>query len=176
MKRIAIVALLLSAVAAVPAMAEGDPAAGKFGLGYFRSEAPVGVRYWFNEKAGLDFGLGFSSTDQSGETLNGFTFDVGVPFVVAKYEGANFFIRPGFAYQTEDQWGGTEIGKYKLNTWGITADLGVEYFFNDRFSLQAAHGIAYKSSKPDLTGAESTNSFVTEAFGISNIGFHFYFK
>jgi hypothetical protein len=57
----------------------------------------------------------------------------------------------------------------------ISADLAVEYFFTDNFSLQVAHGVAWTSTDPDQTGIDNITGFTSEAFGISNIGFHFYF-
>ena len=55
----------------------------------------------------------------------------------------------------------------------ISGSLGVEYFFTDRFSAQVAHGIFWASSDPP-TG-DSVTSFATEDFGISSVGFHYYF-
>ena len=92
MKRnITLAVLALTAMLAVPAMA--DPAAGKWGLGYFRPEAPIGIRYSFSEKSGLDVGLGFGSDEASlfkggvvtSENLTNYTFDIGVPFVMANH-------------------------------------------------------------------------------------------
>jgi len=178
MKRIiTLAALALTTALAVPAMA--DPAAGKWGLGYFRPEAPIGVRYWFSEKAGLDLGVGFSSDDAGSETLSGFTLDIGVPFVMAHTEKAFFFVRPGFGYNSQDQLTGAPPpapAKNTPTTMGFALDLGVEYFFNDNFSVQVAHGIGYKSTDPDVSGADNVTGFATEDFGISNIGFHYYFK
>ena len=54
-KKNALFALALVAVSAAPAFA----AAGQYGLGYFRPEAPVGGRVWFTDKVAGDVGIGF---------------------------------------------------------------------------------------------------------------------
>jgi hypothetical protein len=56
----------------------------------------------------------------------------------------------------------------------VSGSFGVEYFFTDRFSIQAAHGLVFKSVDPDKAGGKYTE-IVSEDFGLSNIGFHYYF-
>lgn len=163
MKRIALFAALVTTLATTAALAE--PAAGKWGLGYFSEEAPVGARYWLNPKVGIDLGLGFSQTEESGETINGFAVDLGVPFVLGNYENAYFFIRPGFLYQDVEN---------NFTQYAVGADFGVEWFINKRFSLQVAHGAAFSNIDPE-TG-DSETSISTRGLGISNVGFHFYFN
>lgn len=180
MKRIALFAALATTLVASAAMAAG-PAKGKFGLGYFDPNAPVGVRYWVNEKVGVDLGVGFSQTEDQAETLNGYRIDIGVPISVANYENAFFFVRPGFIYDTQqdllvDFGPPVVVDKYDINSWAIGLDLGVEWFINDRFSLQVGHGFGYSSTKADLPGAETSTGIQTRDLGISNVGFHFYFN
>ena len=139
--------------------------------------------------AGLDVGLGFGRDQASlfkggvvtSENLTNYTFDIGVPFVMASTEKAFFFVRPGFVYTAGDNVAdfGDPTTDGVINTpttMGFALDLGVEYFFNDNFSVQVAHGLGFKSSDPDIQGADTSTSFATEDFGISNIGFHYYFK
>lgn len=176
MKRIALFAALATTLVASAAMAAG-PAKGKFGLGYFDPQAPVGIRYWINEKVGVDLGVGFSQSEDQGETLNGYRVDVGLPISVANYENAFFFVRPGFIYDTQqDILIGPPNEKYDINSWAIGLDLGVEWFINDRFSLQVGHGFGYRSTEADLPGAEASTGIQTRDLGISNVGFHFYFN
>ncbi len=149
---------------------------GLYGLGYVRPEAPVGGRLWATDKVGFDLGIGFSSSDESGDTQTSLTLDAGVPFVVASAGDANFFVRPGFTYnQTPLPVGGTNPDPdNKLTQIWVSGTLGAEYFFTDNFSIQAAHGLVFKSIDPDKAG-DSYTEIASEAFGISSIGFHYYF-
>ncbi len=56
------VALSLIATAAM-----AHDVTGRMGLGFVSTDAPVGGRYWMNEKIGIDAGIGFSS---DGSTAN----------------------------------------------------------------------------------------------------------
>jgi len=166
---------LLSLLAIVlPASAFATDLKGLWGPGYFRPEAPVGVRVWMSEKIAADLGLGFSSGDDaSGESLTDYTIDLGLPIVVASAGDANFFVRPGLTYSSdESDYGGT-IGVDAMTTFALAASLGVEYFFTDRFSAQVAHGVYWASSEPPV--GDSMSQIATEDFGISSVGFHYYF-
>ena len=161
-----LVAGLLLAASAVPSFA----GTGQWGLGYFRPEAPVGGRVWFSDKVAGDIGVGFQSVSpDGGDTQSAFVFDAGVPFVVASAGQAKFFVRPGYTYASEDL-GAPDT---KTTQWWLSGSLGVEYFFTDAFSMQAAHGVRYISLDSDQLG--KATAFESEAFGISSIGFHFYF-
>lgn len=146
---------------------------GLYGLGYVRPEAPVGGRVWFTDQVGFDLGLGFASSDESGENRTSFTIDAGVPLVVANSGDANFFVRPGLTFnQTPTPV--TADPDNKTTQFWVSGTLGAEYFFTDNFSIQAAHGLAFKSVDPDQAGEKYTE-ITSEAFGISSIGFHYYF-
>jgi opacity protein-like surface antigen len=173
MKRIALFAALATTLVASAAMAE--PAKGKWGLGYFSEKAPVGARYWLSPKLGLDLGVGFTQNEDEGETVNGYAFDIGLPIVLGNYENAFFFVRPGFLYSSdEDAITGTPVTVATNTQYAIGADFGVEWFINDRFSLQVAHGIGYVNNDPE--NGDSSSSIATRGLGISNVGFHFYFN
>ncbi|MEQ1831841.1 MAG: hypothetical protein ABL977_02215 [Candidatus Eisenbacteria bacterium] len=163
-------AAALLAVSALPSFA----AAGQYGLGYFRAAAPVGGRIWFTDKVALDagFGIDYNKPD-GGDSQTSYTFDAGVPFVVAESGSAKFFVRPGITYATSPSPVVADPDNKTTQFW-VSGSFGVEYFFTDRFSVQAAHGLVYKSVDPDQAGTKST-SIQSEDFGISNIGFHFYF-
>ena len=171
MKRLvtfAALALVTTAVAASVAMAQ--PAAGKWGVGYFRPEAPLGARFWFTPKVGGDLGIGFASTSQSGApSTSNWTLDLGVPINMGNAGNAYFQIRPGFAYNSDDN------GVNTPTTMALSGSLAVEYFFTDNFSLQVADGIVWSSHDFDAPGVNNETRFATEDFGISNIGFHYYF-
>ena len=146
---------------------------GLYGLGYVRPEAPIGGRLWFTDKVGFDLGLGFSSSDESGDTRSSITLDAGLPLVVANAGDANFFVRPGLTYNQSPAPVVSDPDNKQTQFW-VSGTLGAEYFFTDNFSIQAAHGLAYKSIDPDQAG-DSYTELTSEAFGVSSIGFHYYF-
>lgn len=165
-----LLAFALVVVSAAPSFA----AKGTFGLGYFRPEAPVGGRIWFSEKLGVDLGVGFDDVSPDGGTSrNSFVFDAGVPIVAAEAGNAKFFFRPGITFASSPSPVPADADNKTSQTW-VSGSAGVEYYFTDHFSLQAAHGIVYKSVDPDLAGGKYTE-LVSEDFGISSIGFHYYF-
>lgn len=163
-------AAMLLAVSALPSFAT----AGQYGLGYFRAAAPVGGRIWFTDKVALDAGLGLNyNKPDGGDSQTSYIFDAGLPFVVAESGSAKFFVRPGLTYASSPAPTVPAPDNKQTQFW-VSGSFGVEYFFTDRFSVQAAHGVVFKSVDPDQAGTKST-SFESEDFGISNIGFHFYF-
>jgi len=168
--------LMLVFALVVPVVSSAMDMTGKWGLGYFSSDAPVGVRYWVNEKVGVDVGLGFDNTDLGDESAMSFWFEIGAPYVLMGTERANFFFRPGLVYASLDD---RVYGSGTLDdTWtNITIKLtpGAEVFFGEHFSLEAAHGITIDLMSPPGDGDSSTN-FGTGAYSITQLGFHFYFK
>ena len=169
---------LLAAVAALSVMfvmpSHATTLKGKWGPGYFRPEAPLGIRWWLNEKLGLDGAIGFRSDDASGDRLTDFRFDAGVPIVLAGMgDNTKFFVRPGLRYASTPL-PTVAAPDNKQTSLGLTGTLGVEHFFTDRFSVQVATGLIIDSVDPDAAG-DSHTTFASEDFGISSIGFHYYF-
>lgn len=89
---------------------------GKIGVGFFNDDAPVGGRWWFSDRFGLDLGFGVNlrnvvdstkdtnllpliSLNPTKKTLADIRFDAGIPVNVVRTEKVNFLIRPGFSYQ-----------------------------------------------------------------------------
>ena len=166
-----LVAAAMLAISAVPSFANN------FGLGYFRPEFPVGGRVWVSEQVAFDAGVGFNTLKtETGSTTNAdlssFGFDLGMPYVVASTDKAKFFVRPGFSYAT----GKDKVANTDVTAFWLSGSLGAEYFLSDNFSIQAAHGLRY-TSQENKTGATKvkTKTFSSEAFGLSSIGFHYYF-
>jgi hypothetical protein len=150
---------------------------GKWGLGYFSSDAPVGVRYWLNQKLGVDLGVGFESKDLGDNTATSFWFEGGFPYVLMDTDRANFFVRPGVVFASlDDRVYGTGVLDKKWNNITIKLTPGAEVFFGDHFSLQAAHGIMIDLISPPDGAGDSKTDFNTGAYSVSEIGFHFYFK
>ena len=152
----------------------------KGGLGFHNVEAPIGIRHWVSEKMAVDLGIGFSSEDQGSESITGFTIDAGLPISMKKWDKVNFILRPGIMYNTEDQFADgdgdplTADTKEKFNTFGVSGEFEVEVELAENFTVSAAHGIGFSSSKLDISGAESQSGFSTMGNNFTTIGFHVY--
>jgi hypothetical protein len=159
---------ILSLVVATGSLQAAEPKAGTFGLGWYSLSAPVGGRVWVTPQVGVDLGLGFADKNVLGADNDRVHVNVGIPVNVVTTEKANFFIRPGVEYQTNARTVGTEV-KSKLI---ITADLGVEWFVSDQFSLSVGHGLQIEQvSGPD----DKFGISALRALSFENVGFHFYF-
>jgi len=186
MKKALFLTLTLAMVLATSASAKDMT--GKYGLGFWTEESAVGGRYWFGEKVGFDIGVGFMSEDSFvrdsegnmvDETASGFSFDAGLLYVVFPTERANFFVRPGIMYKSEDMaiptGNDSETEFDAQTTFSGSFTLGGELFFGDNFSLSAGHGLRFMSISPAGDG-DSQTKFETFGSSITNIGFHFYFE
>jgi hypothetical protein len=174
--------VFIGVVAALAMVAsDGASAAMKLGAGYFRPEAPVGGRLWFNDAVAGDLGIGFSTEKRTNpetdaqKTKLSFQLDLGLPIVLmGKTDKTKFFFRPGFAYASAP--GAFEDKDWvKEKTVAISGSLGVEHFIAEHFSVQVAHGIRFQSFDPGTKGSKKDNRIMTEAMGVSDIGFHYYF-
>jgi hypothetical protein len=174
-KKLTIIALAMILV--VPMIVNAKDLTGRFSLGYFDSDAPVGIRYWVTEKIGFDLGLGFESVDLGEENGTSFWLEAGVPFIVYPTDRANFFIRPGIQFASLDNrvYGSGPLDE-KWTVFTLLLTPGAEVFFGEHFSLQAAHGLAIRiTSPPDEISEDSSTDFGSLAGSITMLGFHFYF-
>ncbi len=186
MSVLGVLAVLATAITFSSAAAEtmsGDSQMNRGGLGFHTGDAPIGIRWWLSDRAGLDLAVGFQSIKNPGfedetVTLNTFATEVGVPLAVKKWERATFIFRPGFEYLSTDQNDAIDaLGnpiKYKLNVWAVTGELEAEVFLVPNVSVSATHGVAYESAKPDLAGATKETRFQTFGNNFTTIGFHVY--
>ena len=165
-----VIILTLACLLAMPALSLAKDMTGKWGLGYFNNDAPVGARFWTGPKLGIDVGVGFESMDLGDESATNFYIEAGLPYVVFPSERANFFVRPGVLFASFD-----ELVSSTETMIQITFAPGAEVFFGDHFSLEAAHGIAIEIASPHGDGDSSTD-FGTFGASITTLGFHFYFK
>jgi hypothetical protein len=158
---------------------------GKFALGYYRSDAPVAVRYWATDMVAVDAGVGLSIKEvpdpdatEEDATTNAFSFwfEAGVPIKVWDHERAHFFIRPGVLIGVLDD---REFGTGGIDeTWTqVTGQLalGAEVFLTDNFSLDANHGFNLIYTTPPEDVGDSTFDVKTFGNSITNVGFRFYF-
>jgi hypothetical protein len=174
--------LLVASVIAIPAAGSAMDMTGKYGLGYVTSETPVGGRYWVTSNLGIDFGLGFETSDQGDDTYSDFYVGAGFPYVIFDTERANFMLRPGLSYGSLDARPYGIDSETKWSKFSLSVMPMAEVFFGDHFSLQAGHGLEVEIlSYPDeaefgeLAGESRTNIRSLDG-GISYLGFHFYFK
>jgi hypothetical protein len=165
-KLIAAAALLMLTV---PAIAGAVELKGMWGVGYFQPSYPLGARIWVAPNWGIDAGLGFLNQGGDAPELTQFGIEIGAPIVFANTESAIFFFRPGFEWADLDN---------DASQWALNFDLGVEYWFTPNFTVQAAHGISYTSVTQDFgppVGEQTGTQLATDAFGLTSIGFHWYF-
>jgi hypothetical protein len=185
--------LALAAFAALlfPAASQAVDHTGAWGVGYYDENAPIGLRYQFGEKAAFDFGLGFSSFEgpdeaEPGETKNFLIYNIeaGVPLTLVKTERADFFFRPGvlwssIPYQLDN--GVDPVSDERVSDLTFKLHLGAEWHATDNLSLSVGHGFNILSTHgvdagDDLGGEpESSTSWGTEGFDITQIGFRWYF-
>ena len=179
MKKLLILTVLVLLVAALGSNAMDMTK--KWGVGYFMDDTPLGVRFWLNEKTGIDIGIGLENADLGNETAMSYWASVGVPIVLFPTERANFFARPGVQIGVLDnRVYGSGPQDETLNQFVISLSLGGEVFFGNNFSLEAASGIAAAmTSYPDTptgTPVDGTTDIFTFGAGVSSLGFHFYFR
>ena len=168
MKRFIALATLVVAVTTASLQA-AEPKPGTFGLGWYSLSAPVGGRIWVSPMVGVDLGLGFADKNLLGAANDRFHINVGIPVNVIMTEKVNFFIRPGVEFQTNARTVGTALKSKMI----ITADLGVEWFVTEKFSLTAGHGLQVEQlSGPD----DKVGISALRALSFENVGFHFYFN
>ncbi len=188
---------LVVAVLAIPAAAHAErDLTGKFALGYWNAEAPIGGRYVFSTSAALDLGFGFAQTYVSDDPTTAAIGDdkknmqlhiaAGVPLTLVRREKVNFFFRPGVLFKfipTYNQATVSDPYEKKSETeTEFTGILGAEWFATDDLSFSVGHGFKLTSSKgvsanDFTTGTLESQSFLSalEAIDITSVGFHFYF-
>ncbi len=185
MKKVLLITLTLAM--AVAGTSSAVDMTGKYGLGFWTEHSAVGGRYWVNDKVGIDVGVGFQAEDSFvqdtlgsnvSETRTTFSIDGGLLYVVFPTERANFFVRPGVMFMSEDVAVPTNVGDAtefdSETTFAGSLTLGAEVFFGDHFTLSAGHGLRFMSVSPPGDG-DSQTTFETFGSSITNIGFHFYF-
>jgi hypothetical protein len=160
--RAAVVASLLVG-SALPAAAQG----GRFALGFTTTDAPVGGRYWLNDRVGLDLGLGLETRDDHDK--KDFALSAGLPVRLSDAGSrAHFNLRPGFMLMTIDR--GAESDKMM----NVLAQFEFEIFMVENFSVRASHGAALTIFDP-AGGGDSTTDLLTTGGNLTSVGFFYYF-
>lgn len=179
-KRIVLSSVILSIFTF--SLVRSEDMTGKYGLGYFNSQAPVGLRYWFNSQMGFDLGLGFESIDLGDESATNLYVEAGFPYVIFSKERANFMVRPGILYSSLDARPEGIASTKKWTKIGVSIMPVAEVFWGKHFSLSAGHGVEFETvSYPDepefgTLAGESRSNFKSIAASVTHLGFHFYFK
>lgn len=189
--------LVLAFAGAAMAENANQRVVGKKGIGYFSSDAPVGVRYWMSDAMAVDFGVGLdvntkvdnpSSAAIEDESFFDWAFDVGLPLVLHSEENTIVYFRPGVTIAGDQVFDGatTAAANDKVYDIGFTGGLGLggEFFLGQlgwpNLSFSGQVGLAVQVVSPGTEGADTTVNFNTTRDDVSvvntgSIGFHIYF-
>ena len=90
------------------------------------------------------------------DTLARWTVNVGTPWAAWSGENVRVLLRPGFEYQSEDDFGSFLVdgARVKLNTFAVSGEVEVELNVWENLTVSASHGLEFRSSKLDLPGQE----------------------
>lgn len=140
-----------------------------------------GVGYFLTENIALEGTLSVNkqtmSMDFEGETMDveakGFAFSVAGKYYFTPADKFSLFAGLGASY------GVSKIGEGEtldLKSFGVALAPGINYFFSKNFAGQASVGVlGYTSSKFDIEGAESTNTF-NLSLDMTNVNFALIYK
>jgi hypothetical protein len=174
MKKVIFLAVALSILAA-PAFAAEDMT-GRIGLGFVHWDAPIGGRYWFSPKVGVDLGFGFDKTeydqgDGTTESLTNWRIMGGLPINIQ-----NMAERVHFNFLPAVQFANFANGGDVSSDTDITIVLALECEVNvtPDFTVGASHGFAIDLYSPGADNAESTTDITTFGDNVTEFGFHYY--
>ena len=148
-------------------------------VGFHSIQAPLGGRWWLNEKFAIDLGLGFGSEEvplPGGEStsLSSWALDLGVPIRLRSYDRLHVLFRPGILYQSQEDVTdpGPPVVKDSDTQMALNLELEAEVFLTDHFSVSASEGFAFISNSPAV--GESTSDWGTTGANFTTLGFHVY--
>ena len=147
----------------------GRNVSGRPGIGILSGEAPLGIRYLWSPKGGVEAGFGFlrrSGVDETTIVLEG----AGL-VALAPGDNLNAFARPGASFTSESGPGGT------TSTVQLNLALQIEYFLSPGFSLTASTGLTldFESGPLQADGSSPDRTrFRTEGGTLTRVGFFFY--
>jgi len=162
--------ILLLALGRSPAAAAGPQSfgrdvSGRLGLGMLSADAPLGVRYLFDPRLGLELGAGFG---RDGQHRTRVALDGGLLMALAPGDRVNFYFRPGVRFRSENP---SDEGA--TTTIFFTAALTVEVFVTRDFSVTADQGFEMQFVSPP-TGPDHTD-FDARGAPWTRLGFFYYF-
>lgn len=144
----------------------GQNVVGRLGIGMVSPQTPLGVRYFWTRKAGIEAGLGYTSASR-GDRFKGFVVDGGWLFALAPGDRTNVFLRPGVRFLSED------MGQGTVTTVQLNAALSFEVFLSGSFSITATTGLAFDFASPPPDAPDSVD-FTTLGGPFAGLGFFFY--
>lgn len=176
---------------------------GLLGVGYFTSEAPIGLRYWTGPTTGFDLGFGFTSSTKNPIIENGtasttslvsYAFELGYLKVLSSDSNMLTFLRPGVLYAGEQMIvpapvavpaRGTAQDQVKETETRLSVSLmlGAELFMGKfgfpNLSFGGGVGAAFTSTSPAGDGESRAviSTVLADVSVVENavLGFHFYF-
>lgn len=170
-----ITAVMLVALAWAPRASaqEPEPLLGvdishRLGVGFSFSEAPLGFRYFWSRRYGVDAGLGLRSDDFASFRQTTVVLDGAFLYALAPGERVNAFLRLGTQFRNVDRPAGS------TSTVQFSGALEYEVFLNNSIGILARAGVFL-----DLTSPPSGNdraSFGTRSGMLTSAGIHYYFE
>jgi hypothetical protein len=176
MKKVLFFAVALCLLASSAAM--GADMTKRIGLGFVDSDAPIGGRYWFSEKVGLDLGFGlnkdeeFNSGTGEKESLTHWRVLGALPIKIHSVgdNRVNFNFLPAVMYNSIDNGSGMSSD----NVIDLFFGLEFEAFVTEAFSVGASHGVVIVLDSPGDSTIESTTDIHLTGGNLTNFGFHYY--
>jgi hypothetical protein len=146
---------------------------GRIGLGFDTSQAPIGFRYMFSPKVGVDVGIGIDvdQVDIGGDTENftDFSLAAGLPINIHQAgDRVNFNFLPLLLFTSSDQ------GDESDTIIDIFALLEFEAFVTNDLSVSATHGLGVELFSPGDDTDESTTDIFTVGANLTEFGVHYY--
>ena len=198
MRRLGVALLVIAFAGSALAENANQRVVGKKGIGYFSSDAPLGVRYWTSDAMAIDFGIGLGvdtkvpnpTKTTVDETTFDFGFDVGMPWVLHGEDNMIVYFRPGVTvkgnqvFDTAAAAAGAASDKVYDMTYTPSLGLGGEFFLGQlgwpNLSFSGQVGLGLQIVSPGATGSQSKVSFATTHQDVSvvntgQLGFHIYF-
>lgn len=118
--------------------------------------------------AGVTFGKSKMTIEDESVDVQSVGGNVGASYFFTPADKFSLFAGLGLGYNTSKVGNGETIN---LNTFSVAVAPGFNYFLNDHFAVQASLGVlGYTSSKFDVDGAKSTNTF---ALGLNGTDLNF---
>ncbi len=119
------------------------------------------VGYFLTENIAIGGKVGYMSMkaeDAMGDTEDMSGFGVGAfgRYYFTPASQFSLFGQLGVDYATMED----KLADYKVNAFGAGLGFGMNYFVSSNFSIEAGVGVLnFSSAKPDVDGAEATNTF-----------------
>jgi hypothetical protein len=136
----------------------------RLGVGMVSPEAPLGGRYLFDPRLGLELGAGVDRLNGHSTTV---VLDAGLLMALAPGDRINFYFRPGARFRSVDP---SDEGA--TTTISFTASLNVEVFVTRDFSVTADQGFEMDFVSPP-SGPDHTD-FAVRGAPWTRLGFFYY--